>query len=439
MFLLFLDTETTGLSHAEDQIIEIGGVIVDFDPVKLKIVKKISEFQSLVRLRQKIDDKITRITGITENDLFVAENLHIVQEKWADWLEPYQENIKAVIGHSVDFDVKFLKKESWYLPKKYKVIDTLNLSKIVFPEYNAINLEFLQDKLGYLKDVVSDQSHRALFDTLMTINLFQDILNKLNTYKLSDAFYSTLIDHFLPIDIIFNGVKENQYKLEDIDRVSTFEDKIYIDSTGKPTEKNINESVSDLNSFTHYNLLTKLLIHKFSSKYTLIILQLIFVLKIKQNNPFGEYKLHGIFRDNITFTKLLISYLGGQKELSYNSLAYVFSPFEQILTNIKLVADTTIDLGEIYQILATYIDIYNERQLNIDRNISLVQKWMSAYDFFIISLIPVLQNNEFQYQGRFSDYRYNNLRQKFSELCEYSYMLMSIDLSDLDPFLDSIF
>ena len=61
------DLETTGFNPMNDKIIEIGAV-------KYKNNKKVDEFSCLINPNMKLPDIITKVTGITDQDL-VEKNL----------------------------------------------------------------------------------------------------------------------------------------------------------------------------------------------------------------------------------------------------------------------------------------------------------------------------------------------------------------------------
>ncbi len=222
MYLLFLDTETSGLDPVSGQIIEVAGVLADFNPVDFS-VKIIDQFQSLVQNRSNLDPKITRLTGITEEELVVSQSMGKVQQQWLDWLEKYEDKTVAVIGHSVAFDMKFLNAEGWYVPKDAKEIDTLALSKILLSNYSALNLEYLIEKLSlldFLKQSLTDfdetqKAHRALYDTQCCLSLFNILLDKLKLYNFSTEFYTKLKDTVLPLDITFFPGKKGLNKFEE--------------------------------------------------------------------------------------------------------------------------------------------------------------------------------------------------------------------------------
>ena len=156
--------------------------------------QKLAKFETLVRLRHQMDSKTARITGIDQAILQNAPNLEKSQENWQIWLEQelkkwencqknkteienFGENLiqktnsdlennqsqrdeesnqnkinsrkLVIVGHSLDFDLTFLRHEKWFLPEFVK-IDTLEITKIFLPEMEAVNLEFLVKKLDLI-------------------------------------------------------------------------------------------------------------------------------------------------------------------------------------------------------------------------------------------------------------------------------------------------
>jgi DNA polymerase III, alpha subunit (gram-positive type) len=134
--ILFIDCETTDVTPLSGQIIELAGVVVEADLVNLKL-KVLDQFTTLVKNRGTWDERIQRLTGITQLDLQKAPALMVCQERWANWLEPWLAECGFICGHSVDFDLRFLQAESWLLPDSAKVIDTLPISKVcshIYPQ-----------------------------------------------------------------------------------------------------------------------------------------------------------------------------------------------------------------------------------------------------------------------------------------------------------------
>jgi len=303
--LLFLDTETSGLKPTNGQIIEIGAVIASLNTKTLKL-EPVCQFESLVRLRSALDPKITRITQIQESELLCAPTLVEVQESWANWLESYQ--LTALIGHSIAFDISFLKAEGWYLPENLKVIDSLDLAKITFANFFAVNLESLVEKLGLEKKILSSykdsqnqnllKAHRALYDAKSASLLFETILTALDGYKLSQEFYSQIKKYFLPLEIHFLS---NQSLFEKITHTPSqpadpkaLSKHIVYQLDGQTKNLDLTTIIKQTKAFSHLTLLkTEALIKVNASKEIYLVFSQIYVLVyLKLQNPKANLKLH---------------------------------------------------------------------------------------------------------------------------------------------------
>lgn len=280
---LFLDTETTSIMPSSGQVIEIGAILADLtlsdlglpetgdfetnnlensqnkdsgeigcgavgDPKKtLKNRINISQtFEILIGLRGEMDDKITRITGITKEELLVSgKNLEESQKNWIEWLYDskilpknniihteqrtnYNKPLKLfqvdsfwskvfgdrdliLVGHSIDFDLDFLDHEGWLRDfygtkdnqnsdendhKSSKIntnnlkigkIDTLNWAKFFLADQEAINLEALTKTLnldvGLDNRLTQIRPHRALYDSFICLALFEYLIHKVFAWK----------------------------------------------------------------------------------------------------------------------------------------------------------------------------------------------------------------------------------------------------------------
>ncbi|MGB4458903.1 MAG: exonuclease domain-containing protein, partial [Defluviitoga tunisiensis] len=169
------DLETTGLEPALNEIIEIGAV-------KLKDMKIVSKFHSLVKPKKPVSQFTTNLTGIT-NEMLEKENpIEVVLPEFLSFIED-----AILVAHNAEFDYRFLRE---WVSKVYNehfeqtYIDTLALSK------SLLNLK------GYSLDKVVDElnlgnfeHHRAHEDANVTalvfIKLIEMAKNK-NIKKLSE-------------------------------------------------------------------------------------------------------------------------------------------------------------------------------------------------------------------------------------------------------------
>ena len=158
------DIETSGLNPKKDKIIEIGAI-------KYKNNEKIDEFSYLIDPEIKLNQIITDVTGITDDDLKGKDKIDVVLPKFLDFIEDY-----TIIGHNVKFDYDFIEANITKLHLKHlrnRIVDTLLLSRITIYDSKNHRLKTLKEYLG-----LNYNSHRALDDSLTCNDLYQYCKNK---------------------------------------------------------------------------------------------------------------------------------------------------------------------------------------------------------------------------------------------------------------------
>ena len=160
-----LDIETTGLSFQTEKITELGAV-------KIKNGEIIEEFESFVNPEKPIPEKIVEITHITDEMVKDAGTIEEVLPKFLEFLGD-----AVLVAHNANFDIGFIRhfaeKLGYKLDNTY--IDTLSLSKQVFPDFKKYKLGLIAEKLGIKVEV----AHRALDDVLTLVKVFNVIIEKL--------------------------------------------------------------------------------------------------------------------------------------------------------------------------------------------------------------------------------------------------------------------
>lgn len=96
-----IDLETTGLNPKRDRIIEIGAIRVEQGQI-------VEEFSTFVDPGRKLEERITELTGIRDEDLADAPQLDEVFPKLLEFMGEL-----PLLGHSILFDYSFLKKRQW--------------------------------------------------------------------------------------------------------------------------------------------------------------------------------------------------------------------------------------------------------------------------------------------------------------------------------------
>jgi predicted DnaQ family exonuclease/DinG family helicase len=147
------DLETTGLSHSQDSVIEIGAVSVNAEG-------KRETFRTFVNTDKKIPLPVKKLTGISEADLEGAPELEEAVRQFSDFAGDC-----PMVLHNAAFDLGFL--ENHWLPQA-EVWDSLDLARAVFPGLRSHSLEYLARLFGFHPG----RSHRALDDATATAELF---------------------------------------------------------------------------------------------------------------------------------------------------------------------------------------------------------------------------------------------------------------------------
>ena len=171
-----LDLETTGISHFTEKITEVG-------IIKIKDGKIIDTFETFVNPEKPIPQEVVEITHITDDMVKDAETIDKIIPQIIEFIGD-----SVLVAHNADFDIGYLK----YNFKKYgyelnnTYIDTLRLSKAVFPELKKYKLGVIADSLNIKVDV----AHRALDDVKTLVAVFNKIID------IAKEQGATIIDDF---------------------------------------------------------------------------------------------------------------------------------------------------------------------------------------------------------------------------------------------------
>ena len=114
-----IDLETTGLNPKRDRIIEIGAIRVEQGQI-------VEEFSTFVDPGRKLEERITELTGIRDEDLADAPQLDEVFPKLLEFMGEL-----PLLGHSILFDYSFLKKAAVdrKITFERSAVDTLQIAR----------------------------------------------------------------------------------------------------------------------------------------------------------------------------------------------------------------------------------------------------------------------------------------------------------------------
>ena len=169
-----VDLETTGGSHSNSSITEIGAV-------KIRGGEIIGEFQTLVNPESPIPAFITVLTGITDAMVIEAPKIGEALFSFLEFAGSPEETV--LIAHNAPFDIGFLKAAALECATpwpKFQVIDTARVARYVVTRDEAPNY-----KLGTLANffgAATNPDHRALSDARATVDVFHGILDRLGSF-----------------------------------------------------------------------------------------------------------------------------------------------------------------------------------------------------------------------------------------------------------------
>jgi len=169
-----LDVETTGLSARNNRVIEIG-------IVKVKNLKVVDKYTTLINPGCDIPYFITQFTGIANRDVANSPRFSDTAEK----IEKFIGN-SIISGHNLSFDEAFLRYEfirNGFEPLTNLNVCTLKLARKVFPNLKSKSLASVSEHLN----IKNRDSHRALSDAEATAHILIKLIKILSKEKAIDT------------------------------------------------------------------------------------------------------------------------------------------------------------------------------------------------------------------------------------------------------------
>ena len=187
-----LDLETTGLNPKTDKIIEIGAI-------RIENGIETGTFETFVNPGRLVEERITELTGIRDEDL---QNAPSIREVLPAFLEFVGE--LPLLGHSVLFDFSFIKKAAVNekLTFEREGIDTLKIARKFLTELPSRSLGALCEHYR-----ISHQAHRALGDARATVLLYEKLWEEFGVRKeMTENEKNSL---FTPVRLIYQAKKDS--------------------------------------------------------------------------------------------------------------------------------------------------------------------------------------------------------------------------------------
>lgn len=173
--VVILDTETTGLSVQDNELIEISAALLSGDRI-------VERFDTFVHPTGLIPAEITKLTGITQADVARAPTAREAVAELAAFVGG-----RPVVAHNATFDRSFIESVKGGVEVSDIWIDSLALSRIALPRLSSHKLSFLAEVFG-----CASVSHRATDDVDALAGVWRVILTALS--DLPDGLLRLLAD-----------------------------------------------------------------------------------------------------------------------------------------------------------------------------------------------------------------------------------------------------
>ncbi len=168
--VIVFDVETTGLSYSCDRLTSIGAV-------KIRNLQIVDKFFIYVNPEKHIPEKITKLTGITDEEVASAP-------KEAEALQQFMEfcgDNPVLIAHNADFDTTMLNevRRRNNIDFNFNYIDTLILCQAMLPEIARYKLDYVAKvlKLGTF------EHHRADEDAHILAKIYIELISRLKSQR----------------------------------------------------------------------------------------------------------------------------------------------------------------------------------------------------------------------------------------------------------------
>lgn len=158
---VIFDVETTGLSPSSgDRIVEIAAL-------KVRDLKPVARFHSLIDPQRPISFGAFEVNGISEKMLEGAPLCRDILPSFLEFV-----GHATLIGHNIRFDLNFLYYELELAGLKsqqdFESVDTIYLARQMMPHLKRYPLWLVADALN----IKESQKHRAMADVDLTFQVF---------------------------------------------------------------------------------------------------------------------------------------------------------------------------------------------------------------------------------------------------------------------------
>jgi DNA polymerase-3 subunit epsilon len=182
--LVFVDIETNGLDHVRGRVLEVAAIRVEHGKI-------VGTLNTLLDPETEVPYYITKLTGITSNDVAGAPTFDQVADELQELLSG-----AIFVAHNVRFDYSFLKQEfgrlgMTFLPKQ---LCTVRLSRALYPHERGHKLQDLITRHNFS----FAQRHRAYDDAAVLWQFLQHVNKNFPPEQLDQAVAKQLKQPAMP-------------------------------------------------------------------------------------------------------------------------------------------------------------------------------------------------------------------------------------------------
>lgn len=208
--IIVLDTETTGLDHKTEKLIEIAAV-------KMRGTEIIETFTSLVNPQKHIRHSSFLIHHISEDMVKDAPTIDEVLPRFLEFVGDH-----TYVAHNAIFDYSFINEATKaVLGQRFQNnrVDTFEMYRSVFPDEPSHGLSAMLKRFGYDETVI----HRALDDAMALAKLYpklRELYEQKYDWQLSQLKnVPYLLERYLRIQKACQALQAEMSDLKDIFRL----------------------------------------------------------------------------------------------------------------------------------------------------------------------------------------------------------------------------
>ena len=169
MLEIVLDTETTGLSIAENhRIVEIGCIELE------NLIPTNKIFHKYINPKRKVSEEAYKVHGYSDEFLSKQKTFSDISEEFLNFIKD-----KKIIIHNAAFDLSFINYELKIIKKsaidKKNIIDTLEIARNKYPG-SQNSLDALCKRFGI--DSSKREKHNALVDCQLLKEVYINLVDQ---------------------------------------------------------------------------------------------------------------------------------------------------------------------------------------------------------------------------------------------------------------------